>query len=206
MLLPKGSAVWSNLWTYFTDVKQLLSFLRLNEFTGFVRINYRELTHIIIVDKSKVAICLGKDDTGRNYRQITVSEIFAYTTENKNGRIVVSKVLSENIAIYKEIYSRESVVIHRDLSSEFSNVKDYVNKEIKDNFTGYISVEFTTSPRQTGLLLYEEGVLVSAATDKFNLRKGEKNPAILTLLGLYLGEAQQEGVSFNIYKFTDDDM
>ncbi len=204
MLLPKGSAVWSNLWTYFTDVKQLLSFLRLNEFTGFVRINYRELTHIIIVDKSKVAICLGKDDTGRNYRQITVSEIFAYTSENKNGRIVVSKVLSENIAIYKEIYSRESVVIHRDLSSEFSNVKDYVKKQIKDNFTGYISIEFTTSPRQTGLLLYGEGQLVSAATDKFNLRKGETNQAIQTLLNLYLVEAQKEGVSFNIYNFTNE--
>jgi len=203
MLLPKGSAVWSNLWTYFTDVKQLLSFLRLNEFTGFVRINYPDMTHIIIVDKSKVAICLGKEETARNYRQITVSEIFSYTTENKNGRIIVSKVLSENIAIYKEIYSRESVIIHRDLSSDFSNIKDYIVKHIVDTFTGYISLEFSKSPRQTGLLLYKNGKLVSAATDKFNVRQGESNPATPKLLDLYLVEAQQEGVRFNIYTFSD---
>ncbi len=199
MILPKGTPVWINLNAFFVDVDLMLIFLKKNQFTGFVKFEFAEDQFMILIDEGDVVAGAVINTTkGKSYGK-SVSEIVLLTKKHKNIKITISKLLSETVGIYEDLFNENFEVIHKDLHSDFSNIIKFINKQQNDKFNGYIQLDFINSDKN-GIIIMNDGKIRAALTDKIQLNTEDSSPAKLKLVNMFLMEAQKTGVIYNVFK------
>jgi len=203
MILPKGTPVWVNLNAFFVDVDLMLIFLKKNQFTGFVKFEFAEEQYMILIDEGDVvAGAVINDSKGKSYGK-SVSDIVMLTKKHKNIKITISKLLSETVRIYEDLFNENFEVIHKDLHSDFSNIIKFINKQQKDKFNGYVQLDFINSDKH-GIVIISNGKIRAALTDKIQLNTEDSSPAKLKLVNMFLLEAQKTGVIYNVFKLFNN--
>jgi hypothetical protein len=191
MIIPKGRVVYENLNTSFTNLNELLSELQSERHTGYMRVRYWDYEAVLYFDGGK--IINGFEETGeeRVFGADAVSGLIEKVQE-KDGAISVYQMPAETITLLASAIRGE--VVHKDLSSEFTNLSRLIEKLQRESLTGYVEVDIH-DVEGSGMIFIQAGdPLTSVISINGETVAG---PEVLQRI---LQTASDYDATFNVYK------
>jgi hypothetical protein len=153
MIFPKGQAVYENLNTSFTGAGELLLDLKVNSFTGYVRVSFWEYEGILFLDSGNIVNAVEETKERKRTGQEAMSSIMSKAQE-KNGTISVYSLSAEIVTVLTSVV--ESEVIYKDLTSDFTSLDKLIAKLQSEGHTGYVEV-VVKGERGAGIILLQAG-------------------------------------------------
>jgi hypothetical protein len=137
MIIPKGRVVYENLNTSFTNLNELLAELQSEKHTGYMRVRYWDYEAVLYFDGGKIINGFEEQGGERIIGADAVSGLIEKVQE-KDGTISVYQMPAETITLLASTIRGE--VVHKDLSSEFTNLSRLIEKLRREALTGYVEV------------------------------------------------------------------
>jgi hypothetical protein len=203
MLLPKGKTLWEDLDGSFVNLDQLLLFLKKREFTGYMKISMPGKGCAVFLQEGDVVCGVEKAGDQRRSGQGTIKLILDYSRQVPGVKITVEETTSEAVGAFADIFRFPVKLLHKDLSSEFSDLRMFIAKLKSDGFSGYIEVRTPTGDNQ-GIIFIDNGQLSVIATQESQLRLTESNLKHLDLIIQKISEqAKRKGALFDLFGRAD---
>jgi len=188
MQLPKGNPVWLNLRKSFIDIGQLLFFLKQQEFTGCLHSVYKETQGLIFLDEGDAVA--GIKETGghkKSGHQIVI-DIQKEIRNELDCLVSVYQLSPAAISFFSYVFSRSITGIHRELSSEFTNLGKFIEKILKDKKSGYMEIRLIKKSQKIFVLL-EAGEIRGLVSDFFEIGIENKTVTEKKLIDVFIQKA-----------------
>lgn len=197
MIVPRGKPVHEHLSTSYVNVAALLADLQVNEFTGYVCVEFWGYTGYVFLSRGRVVNAYEATENGVQ-REREALEGLLSRAQARNGKVGFFQHPEEVIQAITGVITGETV--HRDLSSDFTNLEKLVEKLVRSGGVWYIEVLF--EPEQGGGIIYildnRAEAVVSVPSDV----AGQYETA-LGAEGLQLiYDRVARGAVFNVYRGT----
>lgn len=191
MIIPKGRAIYENLNTSFTNLNELLTELKNERHTGFMRVRYWDYEAVIYFDGGKIINGVEERGDERILGPEAVSGLIEKAQE-KDGAISVYQLPAETVTLMASSIRGE--VVHRDLSSEFTNLPKLIEKLRSESHTGYIEVSLQNI-EGTGMIFMQAGDPIASVLSV----NGETNSGPNALHQI-IDIASSHAATFNVYR------
>jgi hypothetical protein len=198
MLIPKGTAVWVNLQTSFIDVDQLLFYLKRQEFTGYVHSLYRGMDSLFFLNEGDVVSGIREIKGEKTSGQQEVIKILDDIRNEKNGLLSIFRLSEAAISLFTSVYGYNVKLVHKDLSSDFTNLGKFIQKVQKDKNNAYLEIRFFRNPKK-GFVLIERGEIQGLLTDALEIGTGPKNKTEQKLLQVFVQNAHKQKARYDCY-------
>ncbi len=149
MIVPRGKPVHENLSTSYVNVAALLADLQVNEFTGYVSVEFWGYTGYVFLSRGQIVNAYEVTENGIQ-REREALEGLLSRAQARNGKVGFFQHPEEVIQAITGVITGEAV--HRNLSSDFTNLDKLVEKLTKTGGTWYVEVSF--EQEQGGGIIY----------------------------------------------------
>lgn len=197
MIVPRGKPVHENLSTSYVNVAALLAELQVNEFTGYVSVEFWGYTGYVFLSRGQIVNAYEATETGVQRERQALDSLLS-RSQARNGKVGFFQHPEEVIQAMTGIINGEPV--YRDLSSDFTNLEKLVEKLIKTGHVWYIEVLF--EQEQGGGIIYILDGQAEAVVSLAPAAGGE----CLTALGkeglALIYDRVSQGATFHVYRGT----
>lgn len=149
MIVPRGKPIHENLSTSYVNVAALLADLQVNEFTGYVAVEFWGYSGYVFLSRGQIVNAYEATETTIQRERQALDSLLS-RAQARNGKVGFFQHPEEVIQAIAGIIDGEPV--HRDLSSDFTNLEKLVAKLIKSGGVWYIEVRF--EQEQGGGIIY----------------------------------------------------
>jgi hypothetical protein len=192
VILPVGKPLYQNLSTSYTQFDEMLSDLRANRFTGYIKVSFWEYEGILIFDVGKLVSAVEETKEGKLVGPEAVQGILL-KAKRKDGQIGVYNLPAETILVITSITKSEA--IKKDLTTDSVSLNDILKQAEDESVTGYLEVNLKRDSGK-GIVFLHDGIPVDSilTTDSGDIESGENIfPKIAKLV-------KEVGAGFNLYK------
>jgi len=196
MILPRGRAEYENLNTSFIDFGELMGDLKANGFTGYVEVSFWEYAGVLFVDNG--TIVNGVEETGgkKGIGQQAVAGIMQQAKE-RNGSVSVYALTAEMVTLLASMLKSE--VVHKDLNTDFSDLRQLLAKLQSEGHSGYLEIAFKGG-KGTAMILMRSGEVVESM-----LSSGSELLSGTQALPHVMEAASSIGAVFNVHRTVVED-
>jgi hypothetical protein len=198
MLLLDGNDLWINLKTSFVDIDALLLFLKNQRFSGYLLIDFSDSQCALFVLLGDVINGIVVLEEERNIGSRAVKSILIRSRQDKNGTIKVTQLALQNIKFLSEAYALSVRLLHKNLSSKYSHLGDFIAKLQYESFSGCIEIWFPVDDKR-GTIFLENGRTKAIMTEELLVDVKEETQAQLKFIDSFINQAQHSGVQYNAY-------
>jgi hypothetical protein len=191
MILPKGRAEYENLNTSFIDFGELIGDLKANSFTGYVEISFWEYAGVLFVDNGEIVNGLEEIGVKKGIGQQAVAGIMQQAKE-RNGSVSVYALTAEMVTLLASMLKSE--VVHKDLNTDFSDLRQLLTKLQSEGHTGYLEIAFKGG-KGTAMILMRSGEVVESM-----LSSGSEVISGAQALPHIMEAASSVGAVFNVHR------
>jgi hypothetical protein len=199
MLLPGGNSVWMKLPLIFLDLKELILFLKKQEFSGSIHCSFPDIEGLIVLQEGDVVLGLEKMN-GKWKGEKPTGRILDRAHSRRDGMINVFQYPMETVEIVAEIFNSPAEVVYQDLSSEFTHFGKFIAQLHKGRFSGYLEIR-PSDPRKTDIefILFSQGEIRAMLTKSFQGHLEPEKPTDLRKLQVYIQLTQAQGIYYSVY-------
>ncbi len=197
MIVPRGKPVHENLSTSYVNVAALLADLQVNEFTGYVSVEFWGYSGYVFLSRGQIVNAYEATENSVQRERQALDSLLS-RSQARNGKVGFFQHPEEVIQAITGIIDGEPV--HRDLSSDFTNLEKLVEKLIKSGAVWYVEVLF--EQEQGGGIIYifderAEAVVSVAPTagSEYTTALGKEGLALIY-------DRIARGATFNVYRGT----
>lgn len=191
MIIPKGRVVYENLNTSFTKLSELLSELKSESHTGYVRVCFWDYEAVLYFDGGKIINGIEEKGDERLVGPDAVGGVMEKVQE-KNGTISVYHLPAETVTLLASTIRGEA--LYKDLSTEFTSLLKLIEKLCAEAHTGYIEVNIRELDG-AGMIFMQAG---DPVTSVFSFDgKTATGPNVLSRI---IEVASHHGAIFHVYQ------
>jgi len=198
MLLLEGNDLWVNLKSSFVDIDELLLFLKYQHFCGYLQLEFSDIQCAVFIVQGDVVNGLVALEEERNAGSKAVKNILARSRQDKNGTIRVTQLPQQNINFLSEAYGLSVRVLHKNLSSKYTPLADFVIRLQHEGFSGCLEIWFPVDDRR-GIIFLENGKTKAIMTEELLVDLKEETPAQVKFADSFINRAQRSGVQYNAF-------
>ena len=198
MLLLEGNDLWVNLKTSFVDIDELLLFLKGQKFSGYLQFEFSDSQCALFLQLGDVVNGLVALDEERNVGSRAVKRILVRSRQDKGGTIKVTQLPMQNIQFLSEAYGLSVRLLHKNLSSKYSNLPEFLDKLQYEGFSGCIEVWFPIDDKR-GIIFLEDGLTKAIMTEELLVDLKEGTASQLKFAESFINRAQRSGVQYNAF-------
>jgi hypothetical protein len=199
MLLLEGNDLWVNLKTSFVDIDELLLFLKYQHFSGYLQLEFSDSQGAVFIQQGDVVNGVVALEEERNTGSKAVRSILARSRQDKNGTIKVTQLPVQNIRFLSEAYGLSVRLLHKNLSSKYSPLGDFIIKLQYEGFSGCLEIWFPVDDKR-GIIFLENGRTKAIMTEELLVDLKEETPAQVKFSDSFINRAQREGVQYNAFE------
>lgn len=199
MLLLEGNNLWVNLKTSFVDTDELLLFLKRQRFSGYLRFEFSDSRCAIFILTGDVVNGLVALEDERNIGAGAVRRILIRSRQDKNGAIQVTQLPLQNIRFMSDAYGLSVRLMHRNLSSQYSPLAEFITGLQSEGFSGCIEMWFPIDDKR-GSIFLEGGRIKAVMTEDLLVDLKEGTASQLKFAESFLNRAQRAGVQYNAFE------
>jgi hypothetical protein len=199
MLLPGGNSVWMKLPLTFLDIKELILFLKKQEFSGSIHFSFPDTEGLIALQEGDVILGLEKRN-GRWKGEKPTGRILERAHSRRDGTINVFRYPSDTVGIISEIFNFPAEVVYQDLSSEFTHFGKFLSQLHKGRFSGFIEIR-PSDPRKNDIeyVLFTQGEITAMVTRSFQGHIDRDKPTDMRKLQVYIQQIQAQGIYYSVF-------
>ncbi len=195
MIVPRGKPVHENLSTSYVNVAALLADLQVNEFTGYVSVEFWGYRGYAFLSRGQIVNAYEATEAIVQREREALDSLLS-RAQARNGKVGFFQHPEEVIQAIAGIINGEPV--YRDLSSDFTNLEKLVEKLVKSGETWYVEALF--EQEQGGGIIYTAGDRAEGVVSVESAVEGQYHTA-LGVEGLKLiYERVAKGAVFNAYR------
>ena len=198
MLLLEGNDLWVNLKTSFVDIDELLLFLKQQKFSGYLHFEFFDSQGALFLQQGDVVNGVVAMLEERNVGGLAVKRILVRSRQDKTGTIRVTQVTLQSMELLSEAYGLSVRLLHKNLSSKYSDLKKFIEKLQAENFSGWIEIWFPVEDKH-GTIFLEDGRPRAVLTVELLVDLKEQIPAQLKFMSSFVEKAQRSGVRFSAF-------
>ena len=199
MLLLEGNDLWVNLKTSFADIDELLLFLKKQKFSGYLHFEFSDSQCAVFIQTGDVVNGIVAIEEERNIGTKAVKSILIRSRQDKNGTIKVTQLPLQNIKSMSEAYGLSVRLLHKNLSSKYSPLGDFITNLEYEGFSGCIEVSFPLDDKR-GIIFFENGKTKAIMTEELLVDLKEETQAQLKFTDSFINRAQRSGVQYNAFE------
>ncbi len=197
MIVPRGKPVHENLSTSYVNVAALLADLQVNEFTGYVSVEFWGYSGYVFLSRGQIVNAYEATETSVQRERQALDNLLS-RAQARNGKVGFFQHPEEVIQAITGIIDGEPV--HRDLSSDFTNLEKLVEKLIKSGTAWYVEVLF--EQEQGGGIIYVFDERAEAVVSVAPTAGGEYATALGKDGLALIYDRVARGATFNVYRGT----
>ena len=201
MLLLEGNDLWVNLKTSFVDIDELLLFLKNQKFSGYLQIEFSGSQCALFLQEGDVVNGIVALDEERNVGIKAVRRILVRTRQDQDGTIRVSQLPLANMQFLSAAYSISVRLLHKNLSSKYSHLGEFIENLRNENFSGCIEVWFQVDDNH-GIIFIEDGRVKAIMTEELLVDLKEGTDSQLKFTASFVNRAQCARVQYNAFVET----
>jgi hypothetical protein len=199
MLLLEGNDLWVNLKTSFVDIDELLLFLKYQQFSGYLQLEFSDNQCAVFIQQGDVINGVVALEEERNTGSKAVRSILARSRQDKNGTIKVTQLPMQNIKFLSEAYGLSVRLLHKNLSAKYSPLGDFIIKLQYEGFSGCLEIWFPVDDKR-GIIFLENGRTKAIMTEELLVNLKEETPAQVKFSDSFINRAQRAGVQYNAFE------
>jgi hypothetical protein len=134
----------------------------------------------------------------RNVGSRAVKRILVRSRQDKGGTIKVTQLPLQNMQFLSEAYGLSVRMLHKNLSSKYSNLSEFLEKLQYESFSGCIEVWFPVDDRH-GMIFLEDGLTTAIMTEELLVDLKEGTASQLKFAESFINRAQRSGVQYNAF-------
>lgn len=181
MLLPQGENIWKDMSTSFVDMDELLFFLKRDDFAGYLNIEFPDSQGVVFLQEGDLVNGVEQREKERMSGKGAVTGILEQARRGNDGWITVSKLPRQTVSVLSDVLCMSVVILHKGLSSDFSDLEKFVGKLRKEGFRGYIETRLSRGG-QEGLIALDQGKVKAILTSDMQLVSMRENQADLDFM------------------------
>lgn len=197
-LLP-GKTIWIDLKTAFINIDELLLYLKKRDFTGYFDFRFLKQHSAIFLLEGDVVNGIEESEKERKGGQYTVKEILQRSRQDKNGTITVSELPTSTVALLSEEFCCRVEILHKDLSSDFSNLVQFLAKLKHKRFSGYIELYYFNDDNKQAIVFLREGKIKAILKQELLANLKEETSAELKFIKSFVEGAQRTGITYTAF-------
>ena len=198
MLLLDGNDMWVNLKTSFVDLDELLLFLKGQKFSGYLQLEFSDSQCALFLQLGDVVNGLVALEEERNVGSRAVKRILIRSRQDKGGTIKVTQLPLQNMQFLSEAYGLSVRLLHKNLSSKYSNLSEFLEKLQYESFSGCIEVWFPVDDKR-GIIFFEDGRTKAIMTEELLVDLKEGTDSQVKFTKSFINRAQRSGVHYNAF-------
>ena len=191
MLLPQGECIWKNLSTSFVDMDELLFFLKRDDFVGYLNLEFPDRQGVVFLQEGDLVNGVEQRKKERRGGKGVVTGILEQSRRESDGWITVSKLTPQTVSVLADVLCMSVIILHKGLSSDFSDLEKFVGKLRKEGFHGYIETRLSRGG-QEGLIALDGGKVKAILTSDMQLVSMRENQAELDFMFSKIIEATKK--------------
>jgi hypothetical protein len=199
MLLLEGNDLWVNLKTSFVDIDALLLFLKKQKFSGYCHFEFSDSQGTVFIQAGDVVNGMVAMEEERNIGIKAVKSILIRSRQDKSGTIKVTQLPLQNSKFLSEAYDLSVRLKHKNLSSKYSPLDDFIARLQAEGFSGCIEVWFPVDDKR-GIIFFESGKTKAIMTEELLVDVKEETPAQRKFSDSFINRAQHSGVQYNVFE------
>ena len=202
MLLPKGNCLWKGLNTYFVDIRNLIQYIRFQDFNGYIYCKFKNKQAVIFLHEGDSVCGMFEFDNHKKRGMNVVKEIIDSTNKEKNIYLDVHSLSYRSVELITELFLMDVKEYQSNLSADFLNIESYVNNHLSDmKFDGYVEIHFEGG--EEGFVSLKQGNVNSIITDSLQIRRDRATQSELRVFDMYalklFERARMKGATYDIY-------
>ncbi|MFQ3580485.1 MAG: hypothetical protein SNJ67_02535 [Chloracidobacterium sp.] len=197
MIVPRGKPVHENLSTSYVNVAALLADLQVNEFTGYVSVEFWGYSSYVFLSRGQIVNAYEATDSVIQREREALDGLLS-RAQARNGKVGFFHHPEEVIHAIAGIINGEPV--YRDLSSDFTNLEKLVEKLVKSDSVWYVEVLFEQEP-SGGIIYIVDGRAEGVCSVEFG-GEGQYQVALGSDGLKLIYERVSKGATFNVYRGT----
>ena len=158
-IVPTGKPILSNLNSYYVNVEKLLEHFQGEIGSGTICFQNPISQGWLLFDTNDILNGCYREN-GKTLTGERAIELLLTPGVGHNFSIGIQQIESEQVYYWANIPNAQ--VIHKDLSSEFTNLDGLIKKMRTEQVTGYIDITFSLNPDQC-ILFFSQGDLMGAS-------------------------------------------
>jgi hypothetical protein len=198
MLLLEGNDLWVNLKSSFVDIDELLLFLKYQHFCGYLQLAFSDTQCAVFIVQGDVVNGLVALEGERNAGSRAVKSILARSRQDKNGTIRVTQLPLQNIRFLSEAYGLSVRILHKNLSSKYSPLADFITRLQHEGFSGCLEIWFPVDDRRA-IVFLENGRTKAIMTEELLVDLKEETQAQVKFAHSFINRAHRAGVQYNAF-------
>ena len=198
MLLLEGNDMWVNLKTSFVDIDELLLFLKNQKFSGYLQFEFSDSQCALFLQEGDVVNGLVALEKERNVGSKAVRRILVRSRQDHGGTIKVTQLPLANMQFLSAAYSLSVRLLHKNLSSKYSHLGEFLEKLEDEYFSGCIEVWFPVDDNH-GIIFIEDGRVKAIMTEELLVDLKEGTDSQLKFTESFVNRAQRAGVQYNAF-------
>jgi hypothetical protein len=199
MLLLEGNDLWVNLKTSFVEIDELLLFLKKQKFSGYLFFEFSDSNCAIFIQKGDVVNGLVAIEEERNTGVKAVKSILIRSRQDKHGTINVTQLPLQNIKSMSEAFDLSVRLLHKNLSSKYTPLGEFISDLQFEGFSGCIEVWFPVDDKR-GIIFLESGRTKAIMTEELLVDLKEETQAQKKFTDSFINRAQRSGVQYNAFQ------
>ena len=198
MLLLEGNDLWANLKTSFVDIDELLLFFKKEKFSGYLHFEFSDSQCALFLQQGDVVNGVVALPEERNIGTRAVKRTLIRSRQDKNGTVRVTQLPLQNMELLSEAYGLSVRLLHKNLSSKYSDLGKFIDKLQAESFSGWIEVWFPVDDRH-GIMFFEDGRPQAIMTAELLVAVKEGTPAQLKFTASFIEKAQRSDVRYSTF-------
>jgi len=168
IIIPKEKPVIEDLNSYYLDIRKLLEHYQGELGSGGVHFRAPSSEAVVFFDKDELLSSVFEDKDGTQQGEGAIDRLIEETA-NSNFTVNIYNIAPDRIFFWANLFDAEDV--HRDLSTEFTDLEGLTKKMSSEKLTGYIDVSIGNG-REGGLIFFINGEITGGS---YSWGKGELN-------------------------------
>jgi len=191
MIFPKGKVIFENLKTSFTNFDELLSNLKDNKTSCYIAVTFWEYEGVLFISSGEIISALEEKDSYRKIGAEAVMNLLKKVKE-KEGTISIYEIPPELVMLLAG--SSDSIILYKDLASDFTDLKKLIEKLRAEKHTGYMEIVDKLG-ENVGVIFIQAGEPMQSilTINKEVILHSGVHPRIYELV-------QTNGAIFNVFK------
>jgi hypothetical protein len=168
VIIPKEKPVMENLNSYYLDIRKLLEHYQGELGSGGVHFWSPSSEAVVFFDKDELLGSLFEDKDGTQQGEDAIKRLLE-ETDNSNFTVNIYNIAADRVFFWSNLFEAEDV--HKDLSTEFTDLEGLAKKMSSEKLTGYIDVSIGNGS-EGGLIFFINGEITGGS---YSWGKGELN-------------------------------
>ncbi|MBT8763743.1 hypothetical protein KFV02_07335 [Desulfohalobiaceae bacterium Ax17] len=166
MILPRFRTYHENLNLYYLNLESYMEFLKIELFNGYIQIISENNKYFIFLTMGEVLNCFQISNNKAN--PIQIYSIFKNI--NNNNFLNTYSLTDEQLNFFVKVFFSEA--LYENLTTEFINVNNLLDKLKKENHTGWLKTDIKKKIKGSSYVYFNKGRIIGTSTSwnkwKFN--------------------------------------